>query len=102
MKSLQTKLVIIDGCGSELIDIVTSSVNYELSGDGSVLVHTDNLKEAGEVFPDRSGNIDLPVLPTVSNAQTKIKGILDYLNDPKRNDAGPVSIPYEGLILLRC
>lgn len=44
MKSLRSKLVIIDGCGSEL----------------------------------------------------------DYLNNPKRNDAGLVSIPYEGLLLLRC
>jgi hypothetical protein len=85
MKSLQVKLVIIDGCGSELIDLVTTTVNYELSGDGSVLVHTDNLKEATKLFPVKS-----------------IKGILNYLNDPKRNDSGPVSIPYEGLILLRC
>lgn len=82
MKSRETKLVVIDGCGSELLDTVMATTNYELSGDGSVLVHTDNLNQSND-----------------TNGQ--VEKIQTYLNDPKRNDAGPVSIPYEGLILLR-
>lgn len=82
MKSRQTKLVVIEGCGSELLDRVLATVNYELSGDGAVLVHTDDLENT----QDTNGIVET---------------ILEYLNDPKRNDAGPVSIPYEGLILLR-
>jgi hypothetical protein len=82
MKSKQVKLVIIDGCGDELLDAVLATVNYELSGDGTVLVHTDDLGQSND-----------------TNGQ--VEKILEYLNDPKRDDAGPVSIPYEGLILLR-
>jgi hypothetical protein len=83
MKSKQVKLVIVDGCGSELLDVVMATVNYELSGDGAVLVHTDDLNLGGE------------------GTHSHVEKILEYLNDPKRNDGGPVSIPYEGLILLR-
>jgi hypothetical protein len=82
MKSRQTKLVVIDGCGSELLDVILATVNYELSGDGAVLVHTDDLEQSN-----------------VTNGQ--VEKIQEYLNDPKRDDTGPVSIPYEGLILLR-
>ena len=82
MKSHRAKLVIIDGCGDELLDVVMATVNYELSGDGAVLVHTDDLGQSND-----------------TNGQ--VEKIQEYLNDPKRNDGGPVSIPYEGLILLR-
>lgn len=82
MKSKETRLVIINGCGDELLDVVLATVNYELSGDGTVLVHTDDLENT----QDTNGIVE------------KVQA---YLNDPKRNDAGPVSIPYNGLILLR-
>jgi hypothetical protein len=82
MKSHNAKLVVIDGCGDELLDRVLATVNYELSGDGSVLVHTDDLCQTND-----------------TNGQ--VEKILEYLNDPARDDKGPVSIPYEGLILLR-
>jgi len=81
MKSRETRLVIIDGCGDELLDTVMATVNYELSGDG-VLVHTDELEQSN----DTTGQVEK---------------IQEYLNDPARDDKGPVSIPYEGLILLR-
>lgn len=82
MKSRVTKLVIIDDCGDELLDVVMATVNYELSGDGAFLVHTDDL--------DQSNDTD-----------GKVETIQEYLNDPTRDDAGPVSIPYEGFVLLR-
>jgi hypothetical protein len=59
-----------------------STVNYELSGDGVVLVHTDDLNQTND-----------------TNGQ--VEKILEYLNDPTRDNQGTVSIPYEGLILLR-
>lgn len=82
MKSRQVTLVIIDGCGDELLDRVLATVNYELSGDGAILVHTEDLENT----QDTNGVVEK---------------VMAYLNDPKRDDAGPVSIPYEGLILLR-
>jgi len=82
MKSRETQVITIEGCGSELIDRVMDTVNYELSGDGAVLVHTDDLENT----TDDTGLVGK---------------VLEYLNDPKRNDKGPVSIPYNGLILLR-
>ena len=81
MKSRVEKLVIIDGCGSELLDVVMGTVNYELSGDGAVLVHTDNL-----------------FLKGLLHTNYPSKKILDHLNGP---DSGTTSRPYEGLILLR-
>jgi hypothetical protein len=79
MKSKQTKLVIIDGCGSELLDTVQATVNYELSGDGTVLVHTDDLGQSN----DTNGLVEK---------------IQEHLNS---TDSGTVSKNYEGLILLR-
>jgi hypothetical protein len=84
MKSRETKLVIIEGCGDELLDAVLNTVNYECSSPegGAVLTHTDDLDNT-------------------TDDMGKVQKILGYLNDPKRNDAGPVSIPYEGMVLLR-
>ena len=82
MKSREAKLVIIDNCGDELLDAVLNTVNYELSGDGVVLVHTEDLNQS-------------------NNTDGMVEKILEYLNNPARNDQGPVSIPYEGLLLLR-
>jgi hypothetical protein len=79
MKSKQTKLVIVDGCGDELLDVVLATVNYELSGDGSVLVHTDDLGQSN----DTNGQVE------------KIQEHLDS------KDCPTVSKPYEGLVLLR-
>jgi len=79
MKSKQTKLVIIDGCGSELLDVVLATVNYELSGDGAVLVHTDDLSQSN----DTNGLVEK---------------IQEYLDSP---DSCTTSKPYEGLVLLR-
>ena len=80
MKSCEEKLVVIDDCGSEVIDIIMATVNYELSGEGSIFLHTEDLAESNN---------------------DHVQEILRYLNDPTRDDAGPVSIPYEGLVLLR-
>ena len=79
MKSRQTKLVIIDGCGSELLDAVQATVNYELSGDGTVLVHTDDLGQSND-----------------TNGQ--VEKIQEYLDS---SDSCTTSKPYEGLVLLR-
>jgi len=79
MKSKETKLVIIDGCGDELLDVVMATVNYELSGDGAVLVHTDDLGQSN----DTNGLVEK---------------ILEHINGP---EGAPISRPYEGLILLR-
>jgi hypothetical protein len=78
MKAKETKLVIIDGCGSELLDAVLATVNYELSGDEAVLVHTDDLDNT----TDDSGQVG------------KVREFLD-------KSPVPVSKHYEGLILLR-
>jgi hypothetical protein len=44
MKSDKTELVIIDGCGSELLDVAENTANYELSGDGAILINTDDFR----------------------------------------------------------
>ena len=80
MKSHNAKLVVIDGCGDELLDRVLATVNYELSGDGAVLVHTDDLNQTN----DTNGQVE------------KIQDYLD--NNPA---SCTTSKPYEGLILLR-
>jgi hypothetical protein len=86
MKSRETQVITIEGCGSKLIDRVMDSVNYELSGDGAVLVHTDDLENT----TDDTGLVGK---------------VLEYLNNPNRKDVdwdtANYSIPYEGLILLR-
>jgi len=79
MKSHNAKLVIIDSCGDELLDRVLATVNYELSGDEAVLVHTDDLANT----QDTSGLVE------------KIQA---HLDGP---EGAPISLPYEGLILLR-
>ena len=75
MKSHKAELKVIDGCGSELLDIVMATVNYELSGDGAVLVHTDDLNQGGE------------------GTHSMVEKITDVLNTTCNK--------YEGLVLLR-
>jgi len=79
MKSKETKLVTIDGCGSELLDVVMATVNYELSGDGSVLVHTEDLNQSNDT-------------------SDQVSKILEHLDS---DEGATVSKPYDGLILLR-
>jgi hypothetical protein len=79
MKSHTAKLVIIDGCGDELLDRVLATVNYELSGDGTVLVHTDDLNQTNDTL----GLVE------------KIQEHLDS------KDSCTTSKHYEGQILLR-
>jgi hypothetical protein len=43
MKSRKSNLLIIDSCGSEVLDKVLATVNYEIEGDGAILLHTDDL-----------------------------------------------------------
>lgn len=78
MKSKETKLVIIENCGSELLDVVLATVNYELSGDGTVLVHTDDLDNT-------------------TDDSSQVGKIREFLEQSPI----PVSKHYEGLILLR-
>ena len=79
MKSKVSKLVIIDGCSSELIDVVMATVNYELSGDWTVLIHTDDLENT----TDTNGVVEQ---------------IREHLNSA---ESATTSKNYEGLILLR-
>jgi hypothetical protein len=43
-KSKKTELVTITGCGSEILDVVNATVNYEIEGDGAILLHTEDLR----------------------------------------------------------
>lgn len=43
-KSKKTELVTITGCGSELLDVVQSTANYELEGDETLLINTEDLR----------------------------------------------------------
>ena len=43
-KSKKTELVTINGCGSEILDVVQSTVNYEIEGDGAILLNTEDLR----------------------------------------------------------
>jgi hypothetical protein len=45
MNFRKTELVIVGGIGSELLDIVSATVNYELSGDGCILIHTEDIPD---------------------------------------------------------
>jgi len=38
MKIRETKLMIIDGVGEELLDIVLATVNYSMEGNGQILL----------------------------------------------------------------
>jgi hypothetical protein len=80
MKSRVEKLVVIEDCGDELLDAVLATVNYELSGDGAVLVNTENLNQSN----DTEGLVE------------QIQEHID--NSP---DSGTTTRPYEGLVLLR-
>jgi hypothetical protein len=42
-KSKKTELVIINGCGSEILDIINNAANYEIEGDGAILLNTDDM-----------------------------------------------------------
>jgi hypothetical protein len=44
MKSRKSNLLIIESCGSEVLDKVLATVNYEIEGDGAILTHTDDLR----------------------------------------------------------
>ena len=44
MKSRKAELVIVEGCGSEVLDIIQSTVNYEIEGNGAILLHTEDFK----------------------------------------------------------
>ena len=44
MKTLRTDLLVIHDCGSELLDKVLVTVNYEIEGDGAILTHTEDIK----------------------------------------------------------
>ena len=79
MKSHEAKLVIIDGCGSELLDAVLATVNYELSGDEAVLVYTEDLTNS-------------------QDTHGQVEKILEHINS---NEGAPINKPYEGLVLLR-
>ena len=44
MKSRKTELIIITGCGSEVLNIVQATVNYEIEGNGAILLNTEDLR----------------------------------------------------------
>mgnify|MGYP001486888825 CR=1 FL=1 len=53
MNVRESKLVVVEGCGSESLDTVLATVNLELSGDGVILTHTDDLNNT----TDDSGRV---------------------------------------------
>ena len=44
MKSRKSQLIIVEGCGSEVLDVVNATVNYEIQGDGAILLNTEDFK----------------------------------------------------------
>ena len=44
MTSSKNDLLVITGCGSEILDIVLATINYEIEGDGAILLHTEDLR----------------------------------------------------------
>lgn len=49
MNSKKRDLVIIDGCGSDVLDVIQATVNYEIEGDGAILLHSDDLPKATKI-----------------------------------------------------
>jgi hypothetical protein len=44
MKSKKSDLVTISGCGSEVLDVIQATINYEIEGNGAILLHTEDLR----------------------------------------------------------
>lgn len=44
-RTRKVELIMAEGVGSEVLDIIEATVNYEMSGDGCILIHTDDLYE---------------------------------------------------------
>lgn len=42
--SSKKELVVISGCGSEILDVIQATVNYEIEGDGAILLNTEDLR----------------------------------------------------------
>jgi hypothetical protein len=49
MKIRETKLMVIDGVGEELLDIVLATVNYSIEGNGQILLHTADLNSTEKI-----------------------------------------------------
>jgi hypothetical protein len=63
MKIISEHIVTVLGCGAELLDLVLGTCNYEASGDGCVLVDTDQLENT----QDMSGKVG-KLLETIINS----------------------------------
>lgn len=48
MKVRDAQIKIVSMCGDELLDVVLATVNYELSGDGGVFLHTNDLNQSND------------------------------------------------------
>jgi hypothetical protein len=62
MTSKKRDLVVIDGCGSEILDVILATVNYEIEGNGAILLHREDLPPATKIevhiqtfYPDHDG-----------------------------------------------
>jgi hypothetical protein len=73
MKARESKLIIVQGCGEELLDTVLNTVNYECSSpnSGTVLVHTDDLDNT----TDDSGRVQR-IITLVKFANPKYEGLI--------------------------
>lgn len=49
MNTKKTEILIMSGVGSELLDITEATANYEMSGDGALLLHTEDIPEGSKV-----------------------------------------------------
>ena len=43
MKAKVSSLLIIHGCGDELLDNIIATTNYEIEGNGAILLHTEDV-----------------------------------------------------------
>ena len=73
MKARESNIIIVQGCGEELLDTVLNTVNYECSSPegGVVLVHTNDLDNT----TDDSGKVQL-IIKLVKLLNSKYEGLV--------------------------
>jgi len=48
MKTRKTEIMIIEGVGDEVLDVVLATVNYSMEGTGEILIHTEDLGNSND------------------------------------------------------
>ena len=82
------KLIIIDGCGSELLDNLDGLAYSRLSGDGALVIHTNDLLTATKIW--------IAVTDGEATPDVNIQKILDCIKDSES-----ATIPDAFLLLRR-